>query len=191
MLRTIYCFLLPSLILHLAACGGDPISHSEPVGIELKAESGKVVGGVVTDEKNINTESGNPFGAFVSNARDALGKADPGSIEITEVTMLLGGTSTGVASIGDIFDGRVDVQFELDTSNDTLQVAHATIDSTTGAGPIPFDVDYDPATLSQANFEQLLAGSFKVIYRGPVQPDFAARNAKGDLQLTFTFEAFE
>ncbi len=180
-----------AVLTFLVACGDDPISHSEPVGIELKAESGKVVGNTLTDEKSITTESGNPYGAFVNDARDALGGADPSSIDITEVTMLLGGTSTGVSSLGEIFDGQVDVQIQVDTTDDTFSVAHAMIDSTTDAGPISLVADYTPESVSAENFDRILSGSFKLSFRGPVQPDFAGLGAKGDLQITLTFVAFE
>ncbi len=53
--------------LALAACGDDPVSYSEPVGINLKAKSSDTINNVVTDDKGINTESGNPYGAFVSS----------------------------------------------------------------------------------------------------------------------------
>ena len=46
-------------------CGDDPVSFSAPVGINLKAKSGEVVNNAISNDKGINTESGNPFGAFV------------------------------------------------------------------------------------------------------------------------------
>ena len=69
------------LSLTLAACADQPISYSDDVGIALKAD---VVDGTVVDEKNINTESGNPYAAFITDAHNAL-HADPGSIEVDRV----------------------------------------------------------------------------------------------------------
>ena len=88
--------LLLSAVLVLAGCGGDPVSHSAPVGINLKAKSSDTVNNVVTDDKGINTESGNPYGAFVTDARRELGNVDPAVIEVDEVEIFLGANSTGV-----------------------------------------------------------------------------------------------
>jgi len=65
----------------LAACGDDPVSFSAPVGIELKAKSDDVMNGVITEDKGITTESGNPYGAFINDATARLGRA-PGRVEI-------------------------------------------------------------------------------------------------------------
>lgn len=67
------------VLVVLAACGDDPVSFSAPVGINLKAKSGDVSNNVVSDEKGITTESSNPYGAFVTDARAQIGR-DPGSI---------------------------------------------------------------------------------------------------------------
>ncbi len=184
------------LLLALAAtglgCGGDDaVSHSEPVGIELKADADKVVAGVLSDAKNITTESGNPYGAFVNEARTVLGK-DPGRIEVTGVTLLLGADATGVVSLGEIFDGNVEVLVEMADTGDTFAVAHGTIDeSRTGSAPVTLAVDFDADAFTGANFDKLVGGNFTVVYRGPTQAAFAATGAKADLQITLTFAAFE
>ena len=107
-----------------AACGGDdPVSYSEPVGIELKADADKVVTGSLTDDKGITTESGNPYGGFIANARTALDGASPSRIEVAEVSLLLGAGSTGVTQLGQIFAGNFEVLFEMNDTNDTVMVA--------------------------------------------------------------------
>ena len=178
--------------LALAACGGDdePVSHSAPVGIDLKADSDKVVGTNVTDNKNITTESGNPYGAFVNEAQNVLGVA-PGRIEVDGVSLLMGAMSTGVSALNEIFNGRLDVMFQMGTSNDTIPVAHAMIDADTmGRGPVDLTVDFDSASLSPANLTDMVMGNFKVVYSGVVVTGYDALGAKADLQITFTFEAF-
>jgi len=112
--------------LALAGCGDDPVSYSAPVGINLKAKSANSTNGVVTDEKGINTESGNPFGAFVTDARRELGR-DPGYIDVDEVTVLLGAGSTGVTRLGEVFTGNVEVLFQMNDTNNTYPVASGTI----------------------------------------------------------------
>lgn len=90
-----------ALILCLAACDEEPIHYSAPVGITMTAASGDVDDGLILEEKNINTESGNPYEAFVADARDALGGADPGAIDVEDVTITIDGMS-----FDDIFVGR-------------------------------------------------------------------------------------
>jgi len=179
--------------LALAACGGseDPVSHSAPVGINLKADSDKVMGTNVTDNKNINTESGNPYGAFVTEAENVLGRS-PSRIEVVGVSLLMAANSTGVSMLSEIFNGRIDVMFEMTTTTDTIPVAHAIIDPTTqGRGPVELEIDFDAAGLAPANFADLLGGNFKVVYSGVVASGYSTLGAKADLQITFTFEAFD
>src|SRR5262245_5126240 len=113
-----------SLSFLAAACGddkGEPVSVSDQVGIELKADSDKVVGGTVSDEKNINTEEGNPYGAFVNDAVGQIGH-DPSAIDVDSVALLVGAGSD-VTALNQVFDGQVEVLFQMTTSNDTIPVA--------------------------------------------------------------------
>src|SRR5690349_1218904 len=96
------------LVAVVAACGDDPVSYSSPVAINLKAESGAVNGTALSNEKSIKDEAGNPYGAFVSEARAKIGH-DPTLVEIDKLTLTLGGQSTGVTGLDEIFGGTVDV----------------------------------------------------------------------------------
>ncbi|MCB9563010.1 MAG: hypothetical protein H6708_21605 [Kofleriaceae bacterium] len=177
--------------LGLAACGGDDaLSYSAPVGIDLKAKSSDVAGGVVSNDKGITTESGNPYGAFVSDARDALGGGDPGRIEVEGLTLLLGAGSTGVLTLGEVFDGTVEVLFVMNDTNDTFPVGSTAVVATTPAGPIDLDVSFDSSAVAAVNWDKMLTGSFKVALRGPAQGDFENANADVDLEATFTFGAY-
>jgi hypothetical protein len=186
-------FVLLALSTSLtAACGGgdDPVSYSAPVGIELKADADKVVDTTITDEKNITTESGNPYGAFVQDARNELGR-DPGEIDVTGVDVRLNDTM-GVTNLNEIFDGSVEILFQMNTTSDVMPVATVTIDSTTeGGGPIDAEIDFVPEDFVDANYDDLVGGNFKVVYRGPANATYAGTSNKADLQITFTFEAFE
>src|SRR3954469_79201 len=106
-----------ALVLFLGACSDDPVSYSAPVGINLKAKSGDTANNVVSEEKGITTESGNPYGAFITDAKQKLGGKDPTSIEIDKVELFLGGTSTNVTRLGEVFDGTVDVLFVVNDTN--------------------------------------------------------------------------
>jgi hypothetical protein len=119
--------------LLLAACGDDPLRYSEPVGINLKAKSADTVGGVVSDEKGISTESTNPYGKFVADARVQLGGKDPAEIALEELTLTLGAGSTGVTRLGEVFTGQVDVLFVMNDTNNTA-IAGGGVIAATGRG---------------------------------------------------------
>ena len=181
-------FSIPLVVC--AACGEDPVSYSAPVGINLKAKSADTVNGVVSDDKGISTESGNPYGAFVSDARARIGR-DPGLIDVDSVELFLGASSVGAAALGDVFAGTVDIVFQMNDTNNSHRVASAAIAAGTGAGPIAFDVAFPADEIPDLDYVKLLNGSFKVIARGPAAPSFETKGAEVDLQVTLTFTAFE
>ena len=181
---------LPNLALVsvLVACGGDdPVSYSAPVGINLKAESGSVSGTVISDEKGITTESGNPFGAFVAAANTELGR-DPGRIEIDKATLTLGALSTNVTKLEEVYTGDVEVLFVMNDSNNTVPVGKVT--NPTGS-VVDLDVGFESNDVADQDFAKFVGGSFKVVIRGTAATGFTAKGAKADLQVTFTFAAFE
>lgn len=175
-------------LLALTACGDDPISYSAPVAINLKAESGAVNGTAISDEKGITTESGNPFGAFVGDARSTLG-TDPNRIELDDLTLTLGAQSTGVTALEQVYSGPVDVLFLLNDTNNTYPAGQVT--DPTGSGPVGVGVTFDHGALAEQDIAKFSGGGFKVIIRGTAAAEFASKGAKADLQLTFTFAAFE
>lgn len=177
--------------LTLAACSDDPVRFSEPVGINLKAKSSDTTGGVVTDEKGITTESGNPYGKFVTDARNALGGRDPGGIELDAATIFLGAGSTGVTGLGEIFNGNVEILFEMNDTNNSFPAAAGTIDAADTSGPITLSSTFTSDGLASADFTKLTGGAFKVVVRGPAAAGFETKGADADLQLTLTFAAYE
>ena len=98
-----------AIFVTLVGCGDDPVAHSSPVSINLKVKSDDVANGVLSERKSITSESGNPYGKFMSDARDALGGNEPSHIEINRLELFLGASSTGVSTIGEVFSGAVDV----------------------------------------------------------------------------------
>ena len=174
----------------LAACGDDPVDYSAPVGINLKAKSDDTVNGTVADEKGITTESGNPYGEFVADATEALGH-DPSDITVEDVDLFLGANSTGVSELAEIFGGEVEVLFQMNDTDNSFPVAAGSIPDNAGAGPVDLGIDFDSDALGDADYDKLLGGSFKVIIRGPAAAEFVDKGADADLQVTFTFAAFE
>jgi hypothetical protein len=187
MITRLTCLSVVSL---LAACGDDPLSYSAPVGINLKAKSSDTVNNVVTDDKGITTESGNPYGAFIADARRELGR-DPGSVDVDHVDILLGAGSTGVTKLSEVFTGNVEVLFEMNDTNNTYAAASGSIAATTAGGPVTLDSSFTADSVPDLDYQKLLAGSFKVVIRGPAAAGFSTKGADADLQVTLTFAAFE
>ena len=174
--------------LFLAACGADPVSFSQPIGINLKAKSGDVSGTTISEEKAITTESGNPFGAFVNDATAKIGRS-PGEMRIDSLTLTLGGNSTGVISLDQVFAGDVDTVFVINDTNNTYDVGH--VINPTGIGPVGIDVNFDSTAVDVTDYQKMLSGSFKVVVRGNAAVGFSSKGASADLQMTFTFTAFQ
>ncbi|MEJ7598972.1 MAG: hypothetical protein WKG01_13775 [Kofleriaceae bacterium] len=177
-----------AFVTGLAACGDDPVSYSAPVGINLKAESGSVSGTAISDEKGITTESGNPYGAFVASARTKLGH-DPSRIGVDKITLTLGAGTTGVTALEQIYMGDVDVLFQMNDTNNSYPVGR--VSNPTATGPVDVGVLLESDAVSDVDWPKFLGGSFKVIIRGNAATDFQSSGAKADLQLNFTFAAFE
>lgn len=177
-----------ALVSTLAACGGDdPVSYSSPVGINLKAESGAVTGTTISDEKGITTESGNPYGAFVAAATNQLGR-EPGRVEVDKLELTLGAQSTGVTALEQVYVGPTEVAFIMGDTNNTYIVG--AVNDPKGS-KTDVGVSYESGDMAEQDRAKFLGGNFKVIIRGTAAPDFANKGAKADLQLTFTFAAFE
>jgi len=174
-------------LLALTACGSDPVSYSSPVGINLKAESGAVNGTTISDEKSITTESGNPYGAFVTEAGNKLGH-EPGRVEIDELVLTLGANSTGVTALEQVYTGATEVLFTMGDSNNTYVVGG--VNNPKGTS-VDVGVAFESQDVAEQDWAKFLGGSFKVVIRGTAATDFATKGAKADLQLTFTFAAFE
>jgi hypothetical protein len=176
------------MLVSLMACGDDPLSYSAPVAINLKAESDKVIGAALSDEKGITTESGNPYGAFIADAKAQI-KQDPSRIELETLDLTLGAQSTGVTALEQIYTGDVDVLFLMNDTDNTYTAGRIT--NPTGTGPAEVDVRFESDGVADQDWPKLVGGSFKVVIRGTAAADFASKGAKADLQLTFAFAAFE
>ncbi len=180
------------LVTSLAACGGDdPISVSAPVGINLKAEEGDVKdNNVISLEKGITTESGNPWGAFITDVEDQLG-GPPADIKLSKLELSLAASSEGVTQLSEVFDGSVDVQFVMNDTGNFFAVADVAIDANTTGRTIALSPSFDFGDYAATDLDKLLNGSFKVVLGATAEAGFKALKAKGELQLTFTFAAYE
>jgi hypothetical protein len=74
-----------------------------------------------------------------------------------------------------------------DTNNSYIVGAVNNPTGTTANIAITFASD----DIADQDWAKFLGGGFKVVIRGTAAPDFASKGAKADLQLAFTFAAFE
>lgn len=155
-----------ALLLSLAGCGDDlaanTVNFSGPVTINVdKFKDGDVRNDAFDADKNVNTESGNPYGAFLQQARGALGRA-PAAVLVERVTLTLGRDSTGVTSFEQFLGGPLVVY--LASSSTTVNIGSVT--QPTGAGPVEVTITATRDTLAPIN-NDLVQGSFKVGIRVP------------------------
>jgi hypothetical protein len=183
------CLISTLAACGFAACGSDPVSYSAPVSINLKAKSGDVSGTTISENKAITTETGNPYGAFVGDARAKLGGKDPSRIEIDALVITLGAQSVNVTTLDNVFSGDVDAAILLDDSSNTYDAGH--VMDPTGVGPVAMTVTFQAAAIAPQDTAKFLAGGFKVVLRGNAGLGFATKGAEANLELTFTFAAFE
>jgi hypothetical protein len=188
-MTSLFAFALVSTTA-LVGCGDDPINYSEPVGISLQFKSGDVVAGRIATDKNINTESGNPYAAFVSAAQTKIGKA-PSRIDVAKVTLTVEASSKQVSKLGEIFAGDCKLKFVMNSGNVPFDVASRTMAAADLAGPVELTATFDSADLDAGQYAQLVGGSFKVALDCATATTFASAGATADLKATFTFGAYE
>ncbi len=172
-----------------AACGSDPVSYSQPVGISLPVASNDVVAGEVAADKDVNTESGNPYGAFVNAAVQRLGGKDPSRIAVTTVSLQLIASGSTVAALQEVFSGPVAISFVMNGTNTQVPVAQVT--GPTGAGPVALTTAFDSKSMAPADYAALVQGQFKVRIAGTAATGFAAGGQDANLEATFGFVAYE
>lgn len=158
---------LPLGLVSLATACGDPdaantVNYSGPVSITVdKFKDGEVHNEAFDADKNVNTESGNPYGAFLQQARTTLGRA-PAAVLVERVTLTLGGDSAGVTRFEQFLGGPLTVY--LASSTATVNVG--TVAQPAGAGPVEVAIAATRDTLAPLQAD-LINGSFKVGIRVP------------------------
>jgi hypothetical protein len=179
---------LPAVLF--AACDDDPVSYSEPVGLALSVTSGSVEGDSLRAEKNVNTESGNPYAAFVARAEAAIG-GSPSRIAVEGAALSLDATSRNVVVLTEVFAGVIDVAFVMNASRSTYPVADLALEPDAGAGPAAMVVRFDSGDMPDADHGDVVSGSFKAVLSGPAAAGFATLDADADVSLVLTFAAYE
>ena len=167
-------------------CEEDPVGVEDRIVIQLSGiKESDINSGTVQKSKNVTTETSNPYGAFLQDARQTLGR-DPSRIGVTMVQITLAGDSRGVASFGDLFNGTVEVFLDADVGG-TVPVAR--VSAPGGSGPIDLELVSDEASLAPI-LAALLATNFRVGIRGATprtgSDDFDAR-----IDVRIGFAAYE
>ena len=90
-----------------------------------------------------------------------------------------------------MFDGTVDVQFQMNDSDNIYPVGTALIDDELEGREAGFDILFDYADFAGDDLTRLLGGSFKVLVGGPADAGFANLSGDADLQVTLLFSAYE
>jgi hypothetical protein len=178
-----------------AGCGGgdddgEAVSHSQPVGINLKVKADDVKTPALQADKNINTETSNPYGAFVQAARAHLGGLDPARVEVKTADLRLGGNSKGLTALEQAVAGSVEVLFVMNDTNNSFKVGE--VKDPKGSGPVPLMVAFDSRMLGADDYRRLVGGSFKVVLRALAAAGFAGRkDTEAEFQVTFGFVAYK
>ena len=139
-------------------CGSDgtdndlnTVGFSGPVNVRLdKFKDGDVRNGAFDSDKDINTESGNPYGGFLRDARASLGR-DPAAVLIERMTFTLASDTRGVTGFEQFLSGTAVVYFA--TSSVTVNVGTAVMP--TGAGPVTVQITAGRADLAPINARKL------------------------------------
>jgi hypothetical protein len=170
------------------ACGAeDPVTYSAPVGISLDVRSGDVAGDAIRVDKNVTTESNNPYGAFVNGAVKALG-GNPSRIGVSSATLALEPSSTGVTTLEQVFTATTRLSFEPNGTTSLYPAASVALP--TGAGPVPMQVSFDSTSMTPADYDALVGGNFKVVLTGTPAAGFGSATATARLQAVLTFVAY-
>ncbi len=178
---TVLGTMLAAMVVGCGADGSTDLNaagYSGPVNVRLdKFKDGDVRNEAFDSDKDINTESGNPYSAFLRDARTALGR-DAAAVLLDRMTFTLANDTRGVTAFEQIFAGTAVVYFA--TSSVTVNVGTAAMP--TGAGPVAVTVTASRADLLPIN-AALLSGQFKVGVRVPAA---AGRPASFDARVSTT-----
>lgn len=158
--------------------GLNTAGYSGPVSVRLdKFKDGEVRNEAFDSDREIDTESGNPYADFLRSARTALGR-DPAAVVVDRATFTLASDTRGVTAFEQIFTGTAVVYFA--TSSVTVNVGTVTLP--TGAGPVTVLINASRADLAPIN-AALVSGHFKVGMRVPAAP---GRPASFDARVSMT-----
>lgn len=148
--------------LTVAACGAGPVdSGTISLTVNSMNESDIRTPGTVQKDKNIGTETGNPWGRFIDVAQAECGR-DPAGFEISSASIALD-PGSDVTAFPDVIDGTAAVFFS-DVSGSDAAATKVDVGSTTGptgAGPVALSVSGTRSNLAPLR-DRMVGGDFHV-----------------------------
>ncbi len=171
--------------LALVGCSDDPVFTSGQVGISLGLKEGAIVGDQIDSRKNVSTESGNPYGAFIQEVKDEFGDS-PREIRIEAVSLQIQDTKDDVAVFQDLWPESVEVFLAADDTVSGFTVA--SVQGPTGLGPI--NVPTRPVDDATALETLLASGNFRVGVRGKTALTTASK-FDTKVAVTLSFGVYE
>jgi hypothetical protein len=180
---------LAVLAIGVTACTEESApSFSTPITITLSAKSADTTGGMVSTEKSISAEEGNPYGTFIINAR-LRGRRDPRRIGIEAATLSLGPGSVGVGSLGDVFDGTTEVLVRLNGTGTDYPVGEVDIAPLT-IGEVRLTAHFNDM-MPDADVARMVNADFKIMVRGKATTGFTGKGSEAVLKTTLTFSSYQ
>ena len=150
-----------TLIFLLAGCGS-PVAVSDYISLKLSGiKDGDVKNGQVSTDKNVNTESGNPYAEFLRKVSLELNGAAPSVIEVDSVALQVHSESKGISDFGVLF---TDIEIFISTSDTTVSLG--TIEATTGSTVSLEEITNENLDAVQSAMK---TGSFSLGVRGDTQ----------------------
>jgi len=122
--------ILSILIVFCVAGCGQPVAVSDYVSLKLSGvKEGDVKNGHVSEDKNINTEEGNPYAAFLRHVSEELEGQDPSVIEVDSLALHVHGDSKGIVNFESLFE-NMEVFITTSDTTVTLGVMEGPVGST-------------------------------------------------------------
>lgn len=190
-MRALPTFVAVAAGLAAVACDSSP--PQEVATFELAFEvrsSGVDNDGTVIDEVAIASLADDPWGSFVTAARDTLG-VDPTQLEVRDVRLRLDPLSQGVADLGEVFHGPVSVDLRVEASGVRYDLAEGLINEEGVGTEVPLAARLRFADLPAEERDAVLAGGFTALFIGQAGIPFRQGNATAALVVEATFVATE
>lgn len=182
-LARIFAAVLLALVLH-AGCGDDPAAVTGPITLTISSiNESDIDNGVVWKDKNISSESGNPWGEFIDDAQSQLG-GDPSEFEFISATVTLDvASSDEVAGFEDVAAGSMRLMITRTNGDTPVIIAEL-------ADPSGTEVDL-PITASRSDLathhSAMVGGDFKA--RLELDTDLTKADDDFSMDVSITLEA--
>ena len=172
-------FLGLCVLVLMTGCGS-PLAVSDYISLKLSGiKDGDIRNGQVSEEKNVNTEEGNPYSEFLRVVGEELDGAAPSRIEVESVGLQVHSDSKGVSDLETVFQS---LEVFVATGETIATVGY--IEVVSGSTVTLDDIQNGSLDTVQA---ALIEGNFKMGVRGTVHetlPDDFELKISMDVQFS-------